>query len=115
LQTLIDELTLKPVVLRGGEAVEIEPMTDGGPVDFGDPIGVGATIYTLHSELVSFGSSFGAREAGFRLSLAPAVLDRLKLLAEDPSPDAIARAAREAAPPSAETVSVHLVNLIADA
>ena len=37
-------------------------MADGGAVDFGDPIGEGETIYTLHSELRTFGSSFGCRE-----------------------------------------------------
>jgi saccharopine dehydrogenase-like NADP-dependent oxidoreductase len=114
LQTLIDELTLKPVVLRGGEPVEIEPLSDGGAVDFGDPIGVGETIYTLHSELATFGESFGAREVSFRLSLGPALLERLKGLAAAPSADAIAEASRQAGAPSAETVSVHLVILIAD-
>ena len=71
LRTLIDELTMPPVVLRDGEPVEIEPLADGGTVDFGDPIGAGETIYTLHSELRTFGSSFGCREASFRLSLSP--------------------------------------------
>jgi saccharopine dehydrogenase-like NADP-dependent oxidoreductase len=77
-QTLLDEVTLKPVVLRDGEAVEIEPLTSGGEVDFGEPIGHAQTIYTLHSELVSFGPSFGCRECSFRLSLAPAVEDKLR-------------------------------------
>ena len=39
LQTLLDELTMKPVVLRDGSPVEIKPMSDGGTVDFGQPIG----------------------------------------------------------------------------
>ena len=30
IQTLLDELTLAPVVLRGGDATEIEPLTPGG-------------------------------------------------------------------------------------
>jgi saccharopine dehydrogenase (NAD+, L-lysine-forming) len=114
LQTLIDELTLRPIVLRGGETVEIEPLTAGGTVDFGDPIGNGETIYTLHSELVSFGSSFGAREVSFRLSLAPDLLERLTQLAASASPEAIDAAAKETGSPSEETVSVHLVVLIAD-
>lgn len=108
LQTLLDELTLAPVVLRDGAPVEIEPLTPGGAVDYGDPIGSGETIYTLHSELASFGESFGAREVSFRLSLAPALLRRLTELT-GASPEAVAQAAREAASPSNETVSVHLV------
>jgi lysine 6-dehydrogenase len=109
IQTLIDELTLAPVVLKDGQACEIEALTPGGAVDFGDPIGVGETIYTLHSELVTFGSSFGAKDVSFRLSLTPAVLEKLTALA-DASSEAIAAAAREAASPTTHTVSVHLVN-----
>jgi saccharopine dehydrogenase-like NADP-dependent oxidoreductase len=107
-QTLIDELTLAPVVLRGGQPVVIEPLLPGGLVDFGDPIGEQDTIYTLHSELATFGPSFGCREASFRLSLAPALIERLRELV-GASRDELARAAADAVPPSADTVSVHLV------
>jgi saccharopine dehydrogenase (NAD+, L-lysine-forming) len=108
IQTLLDELTLAPVVLRDGHAVEIEPLAPGGTVDYGDPIGTGETIYTLHSELATFGDSFGCQNASFRLSLAPALLARLEQLS-DAAPEEIAAAAREAASPSNQTVSVHLV------
>jgi lysine 6-dehydrogenase len=108
IQTLIDELTLAPVVLEDGHAVEIEPLRHGGTVDYGDPIGPAETIYTLHSELATFGESFGCENASFRLSLAPALLERLQQLAHGPA-EQIAAAAREAASPSNETVSVHLV------
>jgi lysine 6-dehydrogenase len=110
LQTLIDELTLSPVVLRDGRPAEIEPLTSGGSEDFGEPIGSADTIYTLHSELATFGESFGCREASFRLSLAPALLERLEELAGASDEDRVA-AAREAARPSAQTVSVHMVRL----
>jgi len=107
-QTLIDELTLAPVVLEDGRAVEIEPLSPGGAVDYGDPIGRAETIYTLHSELATFGESFGCQNASFRLSLAPALLDRLQQLA-NATPEEIQAAGREAASPSNETVSIHLV------
>lgn len=110
LQTLNDELTLAPVVLRNGRREEIAPLSDGGAEDFGEPIGSGETIYTLHSELATFGESFGCREASFRLSLAPALLERLTQLAQA-SDEERAAAGRDAARPSAETVSVHLVRL----
>ncbi len=80
LQTLLDEVTLAPVVLRDGEPHEIEPLSPGGVVDFGEPIGEGETIHTLHSELNTFGESFGCRECSFRLSLSPALLERLREL-----------------------------------
>jgi lysine 6-dehydrogenase len=111
IQTLLDELTLNPVVLRGGEPVEVEPLSDGGSADFGEPIGEVPTIYTLHSELATFASSFGCRESSFRLSLSPVVLERLKELV-GASADDVAAAAREAASPSNETVSVHMVRLV---
>jgi lysine 6-dehydrogenase len=110
-QTLLDELTLKPVVLRDSRPVEIEPLTPGGRLDFGEPIGTAETIYTLHSELATFGESFGCREASFRLSLAPAVEARLRALAGAP-PEEVEAAAREAAPASDQTVSVHLVRVV---
>ena len=108
LQTLIDELTMRPVVLRDGEPVEIESLAEGGEVDFGEPIGTAPTIHTLHSELRTFGESFGCREASFRLSLAPALLERLRELTAAGEVE-IERAAREAGRPSSQTVAVHLV------
>jgi lysine 6-dehydrogenase len=110
IQTLLDELTLKPVVLRDGEPVEIEPLAPGGEVDFGEPIGVAQTIYTLHSELATFGRSFGCKGASFRLSLSPSVLSRLRELV-GASPEHVTAAAREAMAPSNATVSVHLVTV----
>jgi saccharopine dehydrogenase (NAD+, L-lysine-forming) len=110
IQTLLDELTLSPVLLRDGRPAEIEPLSDGGMVDVGPPIGDVETIFTLHSELATFGESFGCREASFRLSLAPPVLDALKSLV-GASAEQVAAAAREAASPSNETISVHLVRV----
>jgi len=112
LRTLIDELTMAPVVLRGGEPQEIEPLAAGGTVEFGEPIGAAGTIYTLHSEMHTFGPSFGCREGSFRLSLAPALLERLRELASG-SDDEIEAAARSATPASSQTVSVHVVDAAA--
>jgi lysine 6-dehydrogenase len=109
LQTLIDELTLPPIVIRDGEPVEIEPLSPGGIVDFGDPIGEAETIHTLHSEMLTFPSSFGCREGSFRLSLHPDLLDRLRELSAA-SDEEIARAAQEMQRPSNDTVSVHVVD-----
>ena len=108
LRTLIDELTLPPVVIRHSEPTEIAPLSDGGTVEFGEPIGDAEAIYTLHSEMLTFGHSFGCREASFRLSLAPPLLARLRELADAPAAE-IDRAAAEVSPPSPNTVSVHLV------
>jgi saccharopine dehydrogenase (NAD+, L-lysine-forming) len=111
LRTLIDELTMRPVVLLDGALEEIEPLTPGGTVDFGEPMGAAETIHTLHSELRTFGESFGCRDASFRLSLAPALLERLRGLV-GASDDEVERVAGQASQPSARTVSVHLVEAV---
>lgn len=108
LQTLLDELTMKPIITRDGVQTEIEPLTESGVVDFGAPIGDVATIYTLHSELLTFADSFGCTEASFRLSLSPKLLERLRDL-RTASPKRVAKAAAEAKPASAKTTSVHLI------
>ena len=57
-------------------------LSDGGEIDFPDPIGRRPSIRTLHSEVLTLPGSLGAREADFRLSLGPGVLDRLLELRE---------------------------------
>jgi lysine 6-dehydrogenase len=110
LQTLLDEITMEPMALVDGRAVELEPMQDGGRVDFGEPIGEAETIFTLHSEILTFGESFGADSAFFRLSLSPAVVESLRELS-GAGPERVAEVARSASPPSPSTVSVHLVEV----
>jgi saccharopine dehydrogenase (NAD+, L-lysine-forming) len=112
-RTLVDELTLAPVVVRGGDPVELEPLTDGGELDFPEPIGRGGTIFTLHSEIRTFPSSFGCRDCSFRLSLSPAVLEHVRGLI-GAGDDEVEAAARVAAPASARTVSVHVVEAARD-
>jgi lysine 6-dehydrogenase len=113
LQTLLDELTMQPVVVRGGQPQQVDPLADGGVVDFGEPLGAAETIYTLHSELRTFGQSFGCREASFRLGLKPELLAILRDLTTA-SDEEVRRRAAEALPPSAKTVSVHVVEASAD-
>lgn len=110
LQTLLDELKMEPVVLRDGKVERIDPLSDGGTIDFGPPIGDEPTIFTLHSELATFGESFGCPEASFRLSLAPALLEQLSDLASA-TEEEVAAAAAAAEPQSNQTVSVHLVKV----
>ncbi len=90
----------------------VTPLSDGGAVDFGDPIGQAETIYTLHSEMATFGQSFGCQRGSFRLSLTPTLRGQLERLI-DASPEEVRQAARAAVHPSNETVSVHLVTVSA--
>jgi saccharopine dehydrogenase-like NADP-dependent oxidoreductase len=108
LRTLVDEVTMAPVALRDGEPRELEPLADGGTVRFPPPVREAPTIHTLHSEIRTFGQSFGCDEASFRLALEPGLLDRLRELARAGDAE-VEAAARTALPPSANTVSVHVV------
>lgn len=112
LRTLLDELTMAPVVLRDGQPRELEPLAPGGIVRFPEPIGEAATIHTLHSELQTLGTSFGAREVSFRLSLAPALRERLEAL-RGAAAEELAAAQAAAAPPSEHAVSAHVVEVSA--
>ncbi|HEY1523445.1 MAG TPA: saccharopine dehydrogenase NADP-binding domain-containing protein [Solirubrobacteraceae bacterium] len=109
IQTLVDELTLEPIVIREGQPEPVKPLSDGGEVDYGEPIGRAQTIFTLHSEMATFPDSFGCRGGSFRLSLAGPLLERLKELV-GASAEEVAAASREAAPQSSQTVSVHLIH-----
>jgi hypothetical protein len=103
---------MAPMAVIDGRHRELEPLQQGPKLDFGDPIGEAETIYTLHSEVLTFADSFGASNVAFALSLSPAVLDELKQLAVA-DPDEVAEAAKAALPPSGGTVSVHLVEAVA--
>ena len=110
LRTLLDELTMRPVVVEDGRAQELEPLSEGGLVRLPEPIGEAETIHTLHSEVRTFPESFGCRRARFRLSLAPELLGRLRALA-GATDEEIEAAAGTVLPPSPRTVSVHLVEV----
>ena len=110
LQTLLDQLTMAPVVLEDGAPVELAPMAAGGVVRFPEPIGGVQTIHTLHSELQTFGPSFGTRRASFRLSLAPELLERLHAL-RGAAQDEVAAAAAASVPPSRRAIAAHVVEV----
>jgi lysine 6-dehydrogenase len=110
LRTLLDEITMPPMAIINGRPQEMQPLQDGPRADFGEPIGEAETIFTLHSEVLTFGDSFSAPNVTFALSLPPAVLESLKELA-GASEERIAEVARSASPPSANTTSIHIVEV----
>ena len=109
-RTLLDEITMAPMALINGRPQEMRPLQDGPSADFGEPIGVADTIFTLHSEVLTFGDSFLAPNVTFALSLSPKVLESLKELS-GASEERIAEVARSASPPSANTLSIHIVEV----
>jgi saccharopine dehydrogenase (NAD+, L-lysine-forming) len=110
IRTLLDEITMPPMALIDGTPRELQPLQPGPTADFGEPIGEGDTIFTLHSEVLTFGDSFDCPNVTFALSLSPKVLESLEKL-RGASEERIAEVARSASPPSAKTVSVHIVEV----
>jgi lysine 6-dehydrogenase len=107
-QTLIDELTVPPVVVRDGVPTEVEPMSAGGSIPFPDPVGERDSLYTLHSEVRTLPESLGASECDFRLSLTPHVLEALTALRDRPAEEI---AALRPDPPSPRTYSAQHVEV----
>jgi len=104
-QTLLDELQLRPVVLRGGALIEVEPLSGAAERDLPE-LGTVEGIYTLHSELATLPAAFPSlRKASFRLSLSPGVIEKL-LAVGDERPEPYVQ--------SPDSVAVHLVEAHGD-
>ena len=106
-QTLRDELQMRPVVVVDGEPTEVEPLSGEAEREFPEPVGRATGIYTLHSELATLPASFPSlRDASFRLCLSPGLLEKLLALEDGELPEPYAQ--------SEESVAVHEVELAAD-
>ena len=103
-QTLRDELELRPMVVRDGELIDVDPLSGEAEREFPEPVGRATGIYTLHSELATLPETFPSlREASFRLCLSPGLLEKLLALEEGELPEPYTQ--------SEESVAVHLVEL----
>jgi saccharopine dehydrogenase-like NADP-dependent oxidoreductase len=103
-RTLLDELQMKPVVVEGGEELEMEPLSGEAERELPEPVGRAKGIYTLHSELKTLPRAFPTLEAAsFRLCLAPGLLEKLLALEEGEEPQPYEQ--------SEAAVAVHLVDL----
>jgi len=106
-QTLRDELQMRPVVLIDGGLEEVDPLSGTASRDFPEPVGRAEGIFTLHSELATLPVSLATlREASFRLCLSPGLLEKLLALEEGELPEPYTQ--------SPESVAVHEVELRAD-
>ena len=106
-QTLRDELQMRPVVVVDGEAIEIEPLSGEAEREFPEPVGRAKGIYTLHSELATLPVTYPSlRAASFRLCLSPGLLEKLLALEDGELPEPYVQ--------SAESVAVHEVELAAN-
>ena len=101
-RTLLDELSLAPMVLHGGELQEAQPISGRARRTFPDPVGEKEGIYTLHSELATLPARYPSlEEASFRLCLAPGLVEKLLALSEGDEPEPYTQ--------SSASVAVHVV------
>ena len=86
--TIIDELTLAPVVYRDGEFVACTLLSEFEDYWFTPPIGLMPMHLSLHSEVATLPLSFrnkGLRECFFKINhwgMAPALVEKIKVLAD---------------------------------
>ena len=103
-RTLLDELRMPPMVVRGGKVTAVEPLSGEAEHDFPEPIGRASGIYTLHSELATLPERYPTlEEASFRLCLTPGLLAKLLALRDGEEPEPYTQ--------SAQSVAVHLVEV----
>jgi saccharopine dehydrogenase-like NADP-dependent oxidoreductase len=86
--TIIDEMTMPPMVYREGEFVACEPLTEFEDYWFTPPIGLLPMHLSLHSEVATLPISFGykgVRECFFKINywgMAPETVKKVKVLAD---------------------------------
>ncbi len=86
--TIIDELTMPPMVFRDGEFVACEPLSEVEEYWFQPPIGLLKTHLSLHSEVATLPVTYaqkGVRECFFKINywgLSEDALRKIKLFAD---------------------------------
>ena len=86
--TIVDELTLAPMVYRDGEFVACEPLSEFEDYWFTLPIGLLPMHLSLHSEVATFPITFrdkGLRECFFKINywgMAKETVEKIRVLAD---------------------------------
>lgn len=86
--TIVDEMTMAPVIFRDGEWVEKEPLTEFEDYCFVEPVGLLPTHLSLHSEPATLVPTFhdrGLRECFFKINywgMAREMVEKVKVLVD---------------------------------
>ena len=86
--TIVDELTMPPMVYRDGEFVACKPLSEFEDYWFTPPLGLLPMHLSLHSEVATLPLSFrdkGLRECFFKINywgMAPETVEKVKVLAD---------------------------------
>lgn len=81
--TVLDELSLPPMVFTGGRFRSVPPVSQGEDFDF--VLGRQRVHASLHSEVATLPVTYrakGIRECAFKIAYDPALIDRMRLLIE---------------------------------
>ena len=79
--TVLDELSLPPMVFTGGRFRAVAPVSQGEDFDF--DLGTQRVHASLHSEVATLPVTYrgkGIRECAFKIAYDPALVERMKLL-----------------------------------
>jgi saccharopine dehydrogenase-like NADP-dependent oxidoreductase len=86
--TIIDELTMEPMVYRNGQFEAVAPLSGFEDYWFTPPLGLLPMHYSLHSEVATLPRSFkdkGLQECFFKINywgMAPETVEKIKVLAD---------------------------------
>jgi len=86
--TIVDELTMAPMVFRDGEFVACEPLSEFEDYWFASPIGLLPMHLSLHSEVATLPVTFsdkGVKEVFFKINywgMAQETVEKIRVLAE---------------------------------
>jgi len=86
--TIVDELTMSPMVYRDGEYQECEPLSEFEDYWFAEPLGLLPMHLSLHSEVATLPISFrdkGLRECTFKINywgMAKAAVEKVRVLVD---------------------------------
>jgi saccharopine dehydrogenase-like NADP-dependent oxidoreductase len=83
LDTVIDEVSLEPMVFRGGRAEAVPPGSGEETIRFPEPVGDARAFYTLHSEVAMFPRSFpGLSDASFKVAFESEFTRKMRFLVD---------------------------------
>lgn len=75
-KTILDELTMNPIVYEDGEYRELDPLSGRERYTLPDPVGEVEGFHSIHSELATMPETFeGVKEVDFRVAFSPDLIN----------------------------------------
>ena len=81
IRTIIDELTMRPVIYENGEFKYVDPLTGEEIIEFPEPVGRVKAYYSLHSEIATLPYNIkGVKTVDFKVAFHPDIYSDFKVL-----------------------------------